>query len=137
MKKIVSVIGSMVMVLFPLVVYAVTSQPNSMDAKTTWLGGPVGGLSSKVEGATLDDITSKAVDQAFGNKQPVEYKTEDGRIAVQAYPDYGRSKCELVHAKTWEDQKLTQSKIVEACNRNYESPPYAPNFHGIPHIGVR
>lgn len=138
MKKIISLVGSLLMILLPLTVVAVTSQSNSMDAKTTWLGGPVGGISSKVQGATVDDITSRAAKQAVLNEQPVQYKAEDGHITVEAYPDYGKSKCELVHEKKWEGSTLTQSKIIEVCNRNYElSSPYAPSIPVIPHIGSR
>ncbi len=137
MKKIISLIGLMVMVLLPLTLFAATQSSASMDSQKTWIGGPVGSTPKTVEGASLADIKGKAAVEAVIYEQPVEYKTADGSMMYQAYPDYGRSKCGFVHGKTWEEGKLTQSKVIEVCNRNYELPtPYAPNVTGIPHGGA-
>ncbi len=138
MKKVVTLIAWMAMILLPLTVFAATSQPNPMDTRATWYGGPAGHISSKVESATLADITSRAVQEAVDDKLPVEYKTADGSMMYQAYPDYGKSKCGFVHGKAWEDGKLVESRIIEVCNRNYEEPaPYAPRVPTVVFSGVR
>ncbi len=106
-----------------------------MDSKTTWVGGPVGSAPRIVEGASLADIKGKAAVEAVIYEQPVEYKTADGLMMYQAYPDYGKSKCGFVHGKTWEEGKLTQSKVIEVCNKNYELPvPYVPH---VPAMNLR
>ncbi|RPJ10059.1 MAG: hypothetical protein EHM36_03605 [Deltaproteobacteria bacterium] len=128
MKRQFSLFGFLVLILLPLTVFA-AAQPKTMDNKTTWYGGPAGNVSTKVEGTTLEDIASKAIQQAAAFGQPVQYESEDGKTVFQAYPSYGKSKCEFVHGKTWEDGRLVKSKILEVCNRNYEEPvPYAPRL---------
>lgn len=136
MKKMVSLIGCLMLILLPLTVLAAT-QSNVMDSRTNWYGGPMADNPSKVEGATLSEISAKATQEAALNDRPVEYKKEDGKIVYQAFPDYGKSKCGFVHGKTWEEGKLTQSKIIEVCNKNHElSTPYVPSVTGIPHGGA-
>lgn len=126
MKRMVSLIEWISVFLFPLALLAAT-QSSPMESKTTWIGGPMGSAPRTVEGASLSDIKGKAALEAVVYGHPVEYKTTDGSMVYQAYPDYGKSKCGFVHGKTWEDGKLTQSKVIEVCNKNYELPvPYAP-----------
>ncbi len=126
MKRIIIFVAGLVMVLMPLTLFAAV-HPGVVESRATWVGGPVNSTASRVEGASLTEIEGKASVEAINNGQPVVYKTEDGRMMYQAYPDYGKSKCGFVHGKTWEEGKLTQSKIIEVCNRNYEEPsPYVP-----------
>ena len=134
MKRMISLIGWLAVFLFPLALFAAT-QPSTMESKTTWIGGPVSSAPRTVEGASLSDIKGKAALEAVIYEQPVVYKTEDGTMMYQAYPDYGKSKCGFVHGKKWEDGKLTQSKVIEVCNKNYELPvPYAPH---VPAMNIR
>ncbi len=135
MKKMISLIGLMVIALLPLTALSATP-PDSMNTQTTWIGGPVGGSPITVSSATLADIRAKATIEAVVYEQPVEYKSQDGTMMYQAYPDYGRSKCSFVHGKIWEEGRLIQSKVIEVCNRNFELPtPYAPSVTAIPHSG--
>jgi hypothetical protein len=128
------IVGWIAICLLPLTLFAAT-QPNVLDTKTTWIGGPVGSAPKTVEGVSLADIKGRAALEAVIYEQPVVYKTEDGTMMYQAYPDYGKSKCGFVHGKTWEEGKLTQSKVIEVCNRNYELPvPYAPH---VPVMNLR
>ena len=124
----IGLIGCLLMIMIPFVVFAVTP-PNTMDNKTTWYGGPKGDIPAKVDGVTLSEITTRAMEEAAINGRPVEYQTQGGKVIYQAFPDYGRSKCNWVHGKTWEDGKLVQSKLVEVCNRNYEeASPFVPHL---------
>jgi hypothetical protein len=56
-------------------------------------------------------------------------------MVYQAYPDYGKSKCDLVHEKAWEHGKLVMNTIKEVCDRNYElAVPYIPTVPSFPGI---
>jgi hypothetical protein len=80
-------------------------------------------------------MSEKAAHEAYFYCSPVEYKTEDGNLALQAYPDYGKSKCDLVHVKAFEQGKFVMNTVKEVCDRNYElETPYVPNLQSIPRV---
>jgi hypothetical protein len=128
MKKIVSLLVSMMMLMLPLISYAATQQ------KFDWSGGPKYSR-NMVEGKTLAEISEKATHEAYAFGLPVEYKTQDGSLDLQAYPDYGKSKCDLIHVKAFERGKFVMNTVKEVCDRNYElETPYVPNLQPIPRI---
>ena len=72
----------------------------------------------------------KVMQQAGISGRPVEQKSEDGMIH-KAYPDYGKSKCRVVHGSTLKEGKLIEKRIVEVCNRDFKLPvPYLPHHMG-------
>jgi hypothetical protein len=130
MKKIVSLLVSTMMLMLPLISYA-ASQP-TFD----WSGGPTY-AHNMVLGKTLEEISEKAAHEAYFYGLPVEYKTQDGSLALQAYPDYGKSRCDLVHVKAFEHGKFVMNTVKEVCDRNYElTTPYVPNAPSVPSFPV-
>jgi hypothetical protein len=114
-------------VILPLISFA-SSQP-----KFDWSGGS-GYSQNVVLSKTLPEMSEKAAHDAYVYGLPVEYKTQDGSVALKVVPDYGKSKCNLVHMEVWEDGKLAVNTLKEICDRNYELvAPYFPNLrdHGI------
>ena len=126
MKKIINLLVSLMILMLPLISYAATQQ------KFDWSGGPKYSH-NMVEGKTLAEMSEKAAHEAYFYGLPVEYKTEDGSLALQAYPDYGKSKCDLIHVKAFEGGKFVLNTVKEVCDRNYElETPYVPNLGSIP-----
>ncbi len=128
MKRIVSLLVSMMVLVLPLISYAATQQ------KFDWSGGPRYSH-NMVEGKTLTEMTEKATHEAYAFGLPVEYKTQDGSLDLQAYPDYGKSKCDLIHVKAFEHGKFVMNTVKEVCDRNYElTTPYVPDVATIPRV---
>jgi len=128
MKKIISLLVSMMLLTLPLISYAATQQ------KFDWSGGPKYSH-NMVEGKTLAEMSEKAAHEAYTYGLPVEYKTQDGSLELQAYPDYGKSKCDLIHVKAFEGGKFVLNTVKEVCDRNYElETPYVPNLQSIPRV---
>jgi hypothetical protein len=128
MKKTMGVIVSLAILMLPLISYAVSQ--STFD----WSGGPKYSH-NMVEGKSLAEISEKAAHDAYLYGSPVEYKTEDGSMVLKAFPDYGKSKCNLVHVEAWEHGKLAMNTIKEVCSRDYQlATPYAPNVPSIPSI---
>ena len=128
MKKIMSVIVSLAILMLPLISYAASQ--STFD----WSGGPQHSHNMLL-GKTLSEISEKAAHDAYLYGLPVEYKTEDGGMVLRAFPDYGKSKCDLVHVEAWEHGKLAMDTIKEVCNRDFQlATPYAPNVPSIPSI---
>ncbi len=126
MRRIISLLVALSMLMLPLISYAATQQ------KFDWSGGPKNSH-NMVEGKTLAEISEMAAHEAYFYGLPVEYKTEDGSLDLQAYPDYGKSKCDLVHVKAFERGKFVMNTVKEVCDRNYElETPYVPNLESIP-----
>lgn len=90
MKKIVSLLASLAILMLPLVTHA-ASQP-----RFDWSGGPKYSH-NEVFRQTLAEISEKAAHDAYLSGVPVEYKTQDGSVVLRAYPDYGKSKYNLIH----------------------------------------
>jgi hypothetical protein len=118
MRKAAGLLVCTALILFPLMSYAVT-QPSYLQTKVTWVGGMVGDKPIKVEGQTLPEISAKALQEAALSSRIVEYRTEDGKLVYRAYPDYAKSKCELVHEKAWQDAKLIMNNVKEVCFRDF------------------
>jgi len=132
MEKIISLLVSMAILMLHLISYA-ASQP-TFD----WSGGPKYNH-NMVEGKTLAEISERAAHEAYLFRLPVEYKTQDGSMVLQAFPDYGKSKCNLVHEKAWEHEKMVMNTVKEVCDRNYQQVvPYVPDMNllvpSIPNI---
>lgn len=132
MRKILNLLAFALILMLPLVIYA-ASQP-TFD----WSGGPKHSQDT-VTGKTLAEMSEKAAYDAYFSRLPVEYKTQDGSIVLQAFPDYGKSKCNLVHQKAWEHGKMVMNTVKEVCDRNYQQVvPYVPNLNvplpSIPNI---
>jgi hypothetical protein len=132
MRKIISLLISMMVLMLPLISYAATQQ------KFDWSGGPKYSQ-NMVEGKTLAEMSEKAAHDAYFSGLPVEYKTHDGSVVLKAFPDYGKSKCNLVHVEAWEHGKVAMNTIKEVCDRNYQQVvPYVPNVNvpvpSIPNI---
>lgn len=120
MKKIVSLLVFMAILILPLISYA-ASQPGQFD----WRGGPYDG--NTVAGKTFDEILARATHEAAVFGKPIEYKTEVGGLDVRAYPDFGKVECVKegaavipvypkpklvkVHVKAWEDEGLFVNDI--------------------------
>ena len=114
MKKMMSILGGVTIVILALVVYE-TSQPNYSDLKATWYGG-LPGDDRKLEGATLGQISAKADELAAIYGEPVHFKTEDGRMVYQAYSEgFDRSKCLDIHEKAWKGEKLIINQTNKIC----------------------
>ena len=129
MKKIISLLASMAILMSPLISYA-ASQP-----KFDWSGGPKHSQ-NMVTAKTLAEMSERAAHEAYFYGLSVEYKTQDDSIILQAFPDYGKSKRNLIHEKAWEHGKFVMNTIKEVCNGNYElETPYAPNLQSIPNVG--
>lgn len=123
MRKIISLMGVLVILMLPLISYA-ASQP-----KFDWSGGREYSH-NMVLGKTLSEISEKAAHDAYLYGLPVEYKTQDGSVVLKAFPDYGKSKCNLVHVEAWEHGKVAMNTIKEVCDRNYQQVvPFVPNFN--------
>jgi len=84
-----------------------------------------------VLGKTLEEISEKAAHEAYFYGFPVEYKTEDGSLTLKAYPDYGKSKCDLVHVKAFDHGKFVMNTVKEVCELET---PYLPNLQSIPMV---
>jgi len=126
MKRILGLLVLMMMLILPLISYA-ASQP-TFD----WSGGPAHSH-NMVLGKTLSEMSEKAAHDAYFYGLPVEYKTQDGSIVLQAFPDYGKSRCDLVHMKAFEHGKFVMNTVKEVCDRNYElATPYVPNAPTVP-----
>ncbi len=126
MKKLLSLLLSFLILSLPLVSYEAWSystptpeqlnlEPNYYLMKTNWYGGPAGDQPLKIEGKTLDEISASAFREAVFSGGPVQYKSEDGRIVYWAYPIFGKSKCEKVYEKAWQEGKLVLNKSKEVC----------------------
>jgi hypothetical protein len=114
------------MLTLPLIDYAAS------EHKFDWLGGPKYSQ-IMVEGKTLAEMSEKAAHEAYFYGLPVEYKIQDGSVVLKAFPDYGKSKCNLVHVEAWEHGKVAMNTIKEVCDRNYElTTPYVPNAPTLP-----
>lgn len=127
MKKMITLLACMAILILPLISYAATQQ------QFDWSGGPKYSHNI-VEKKTLAEISEKAAHDAALSGLPIEYKTADGSIVLQAFPDYGKSNCDLVHEKAWEHGKLVMNAAKEVCNRNYEIVPYTVTVPSIPSI---
>ncbi len=126
MRKILALLVSIMMLALPLITHAATPQ------KFDWSGGPGHSHSMALE-KTLEEISQKAAHEAYLYGLPVEYKTQDGSVLLRAYPDYGKSKCNLVHVKAFEHGKFVMNTIKEVCDRNYELvTPYVPTVPSFP-----
>ncbi len=101
MKRLIILLGFL-LASSPLVSYAVT-QPSPLD---------------------------KVMEEAALSGLPVESKGEGGLI-YRAFPDYGKSKCRVVHGRAWKEGVLVDTKIKEVCNRDFKLPvPYLPHHIG-------
>lgn len=126
MRKIIILLGFMAMVILPLISYA-GIQP---DIRTTWVGGPVGDQPKRVENMTLSEISEKATREAGISGGFVKYNTEDGSVIFRAFPEYGKSKCRIVHGSVWEGPNLIETmKPKEVCNRGFRlMVPFVPKL---------
>lgn len=126
MRKILSLLVCLMMLMLPLISYAATQQ------RFDWSGGPKYSHNVVLE-KTLEEISEKAAHEAYFYGLPVEYKTHDGSVLLQAYPDYGKSKCDLVHVKAFEHEKFVMNTVKEVCDRNYGlQTPYVPTVPSLP-----
>lgn len=63
-----------------------------------------------------------------GQMERFEYGIKNGSLSLQAYPDYSKSRCNLVHVKAFEDRKFVMNTVKEVYDRNYAlGTPYTPN----------
>ena len=130
MRKMVCLLVSLMMLMLPLVSSAASQQ------EFDWSGGPTYSH-NMVLGKTLEEISGKAAYDAYLYGLPVKYTTQDGSLALQAYPDYGKSRCDLVHVKAFEHGKFVMNTVKEVCDRNYElTTPYVPNAPTVPSFPV-
>lgn len=127
MKKMIILLGSVMMLILSMVGYAVT-EPKFPDTKMIWYGGTAGDLTSEVEG-TLSEISERAIREAGISGRPVKYSTKDGLIYM-AFPDYGNAKRRFVRGSAWQDGILIErTKVKEIYNRDFRLPtPYVPSF---------
>jgi hypothetical protein len=91
------------------------SQPNYFSTETKWYGGAVGDNPIKVEGKTLGELSTMALQEAAFSGGLVEYKTEDGAAVIWAYPVFDRPKCENIYEKAWQEGKLILNESREVC----------------------
>lgn len=124
MKKVISLVGSLLILAFPLISYGfpsshVISHGASQPRQFDWYGGPKYNH-EVMEGRTLTEISEIASHQATFYNLPVEYKTENGGMVVKAYPNYGKSKdCASVQEEAWKEARLISSRIEKVCVPSY------------------
>ncbi len=121
MKKMMILLGSMMILILPLVGFAAT-EPKFPDTKIIWYGGAAGDIQSEVEG-TLSEISERAMTEAGISGRLVKYRSKEG-LVYTAYPEYGRSRCRTVRGKIWQDEELLDTKIKQVC----KTIPYDPSF---------
>jgi len=100
-----------------------------LDRHNPWRGGVIGGAIGLVAGATLTEISARAVREAVVYNQPVEYRTEGGRVIYRAEPmGYNeQTRCSKIHERVWEDGRLVKDQIREVCEETkYEKGMQAP-----------
>ncbi len=112
MRRAVTVLACMAILILPLGTFAATQQ------KFDWSGGPKYSH-SMVEGKTLAEISEKAAHEAVLWGYPVEYKTPDGSMDLKAYASFGKSPCESVNVEAWNHGKLVTNTTTEFCDLSY------------------
>jgi hypothetical protein len=96
-----------------LAIYEAT-RPSYLDTKTTWHGGLCEDL--KVEGKTLDQVSTEASLLAPIIGGTIQFKTEDGRMVYEAYSEgYGKSKCANIREKILQEGKLITNRVRGVC----------------------
>ncbi|MCK5139564.1 MAG: glycine zipper 2TM domain-containing protein [Thermodesulfovibrionia bacterium] len=97
-----------------------------LDKKNPWRGGVIGAALGALAGATLTDVSMRASRQSAVARQPVEYRTTDGRGAYRAEPvEYNaQTNCHKVHERAWEDGRLVKDEIREVCESEKAEPRY-------------
>ena len=114
-KRIMSILGGIVMVALVLVVYQST-RPGYLNVKATWYGG-LPGDERKIEGMTVGQIASKADELAAIYTKPVQFRTEDGKTMYEAQArGYDRSKCLNIQERLWQERKLVIDKTNSVCS---------------------
>lgn len=97
-----------------------------LDRKNPWRGGVIGAALGALAGATITDVSMRASRESAAARQPVEYRTTDGRGVYRANPvGYdAHTNCHKVHERAWEDGRLVRDEIKEVC----ESEKYEPRY---------
>jgi hypothetical protein len=97
-----------------------------LDKKNPWRGGVIGAALGALAGATLTDVSMRASRQSAVARQPVEYRTPDGRGSYRAEPvEYNaQTNCHKVHERAWEDGRLVKDEIREVCESEKTEPRY-------------
>jgi hypothetical protein len=88
-----------------------------LDSENPWRGGVIGAALGAILGATISDVSVRGSREAVRHRQPVEYRTEDGRAIYRADPlEYdAQTKCRKVQERVWEDGRLVKDQIREVC----------------------
>jgi len=96
-----------------------------IDRHNPWRGGVIGGVIGAVVGGTLAEISERASREAAEAKQPVEYRTEDGRGVYRGQPEgYDpHSRCHTIHERVWEDGRLVKDRVKEICEETSAPAP--------------
>ena len=114
-KKMVSILAGLAVVILVLAIHGV-HQPNYFQTKTVWFGG-LPGDDRKLENMTLNQISSRANELTSIYGEPVEFKSEEGRMVYQAYArGYEKSKCLGIHEKAWQGGKLIINEAKKVCD---------------------
>ena len=110
-----SIGGGLTIIVLALVIHG-SHQPNSFYAKTTWYGG-LPGDDRKLEDMTLNQILSRANELTAIYGEPVQFKSEDGRMVYWAYANgHEKSKCLDIHEKAWQGGKLIINETNKVCH---------------------
>ena len=89
--------------------------PASVDKKSTWYGGIVGGESGKVEDVDFSTLKEIAIREAGIRGRPVRYMTEQ-KLTYKAIPLSVKSRCRIVFGSLWQGAKLIErTKTREVC----------------------
>ncbi len=131
MKKITGILGGIAVVALVLIVHEFT-RPDYVNVKATWYGG-LPGDERKIEGMTVGQIASKADELAAIYANPVQFRTEDGRMTYQAQArGYGRTKCLDVQERLWRERKLVADRTNRVCSllnpRSAKAPVYSEDI---------
>lgn len=122
MRNIITILGGLtIVIILSLVIHGIP-RPNYFDTKTAWYGG-LPGDDRKLENMTLNQILSKANELTAIYGEPVQFKSQDGRMVYWAYAKgYGKSKCLDIHEKAWQGEKIIINEINKVCDLlNYNS----------------
>ena len=122
MRKMVCLLVSLMMLVLPSVSSAASQQ------EFDWSGGPTYSH-NMVLGKTLEEISGKAAYDAYLYGLTVKYTTQDGSVVLKAFPDYGKSKCNLVHLMAWKHGKVAMNTVKEVCGNILRSVPWVPRIN--------
>ncbi len=123
MKKNIRLLGLAGTIILTLVLaMCEVTQPDFRETKATWYG-ELRGVSFKVEGMRLDQISAAADMLAVVYGGSIRFVTEDREITYQAYSEgYGESKCADVREEVWQGGMVMIDRVRVCLVPAFELP---------------